>query len=747
MHDPWNENYERGYEWWLMVEAKKRNPDIQLYGLSWAFPQWVTCSPGTLQNCSGQNPYPYPDQLATYITKWVAGAKNTYDLDIDFIGSWNERSYNTTYLKTLRAHLDSAGFTKTKIVAPDSGWDIAKDILADPALAEAVWGIGAHYPGMHSSPEAEQTGKALWASEDDSTYNNDIGAGCWARIINRNFVLGNMTATINWNLVAAYMKGTNWYRAGLMNALSPWSGAFGANTADGAFTAGPMIWASAHTTQFTKPGWTYMVVDGPGSGSGSLTQGGSYVTLADYSAGNKGDFTMVIEKMSRNHSSCVRPGLPNYATAPETATFTLTGAFAAVTSFKLWYTHWAYYAGDITQEFVQQPDVPVVNGVFTLIIKEDSMYTLTTIVGGGKGAIPNPPNPTLFPNSWADNFDACPISSEAAYFADQNGIFECTVANDPTHGTVMRQMIPLKPVTWGGDIRPHSLIGHRDTYNMSIVIDAFIEEPGASVLIGLRMQGTDNSNGIIFSIDTTGAWFVHPNVQAVSTNGAAVAAGTYAAVGAGAWHTYRADVNGSLYNVWIDGNAVITNLDTVSKGLTTTGHGAIGTKEYGHYTQYDNLQIYSAFQQCGLTPLVAGAPVSVVDCAAEVGPVPGSQWVWSAALGTWEGQFSLKSNSSLCLTAGADAMLVLAVCDSGNTNQIWAVNLDGIAPDGERKAALYLSQGAGKGKCMDVVSALADIGLQMDAWSCNGAGNQAFFYDFDQQEIANEATSTCVGVC
>lgn len=76
MHTPWDENYERGYEWGLMVEAKKRNPDIKLYGLSWAFPQWVTCVPGSVYvNCTGQDPYPFPDQLATYITKWVAGGE------------------------------------------------------------------------------------------------------------------------------------------------------------------------------------------------------------------------------------------------------------------------------------------------------------------------------------------------------------------------------------------------------------------------------------------------------------------------------------------------------------------------------------------------------------------------------------------------------------------------------------------------------------------------------------------------
>jgi galactosylceramidase len=31
-------NFQRGYEWWLMTEAKARNPDIVLYGLPWSFP-------------------------------------------------------------------------------------------------------------------------------------------------------------------------------------------------------------------------------------------------------------------------------------------------------------------------------------------------------------------------------------------------------------------------------------------------------------------------------------------------------------------------------------------------------------------------------------------------------------------------------------------------------------------------------------------------------------------------------------
>ena len=49
---------------------------------------------------------------------------------------------------------------------------------------------GCHYPGTKSTLAAEETGKPLWASEDMSTYNDLRGAGCWARVLNQNFVNG-----------------------------------------------------------------------------------------------------------------------------------------------------------------------------------------------------------------------------------------------------------------------------------------------------------------------------------------------------------------------------------------------------------------------------------------------------------------------------------------------------------------------------------------------------------------------------
>lgn len=66
--------------------------------------------------------------------------------------------WDDTYIKVLRQTLDANGFNNTAIVAPDSNWGIAADILNDPQLAASIYAIGAHYPGTTSSAQAQQTG-------------------------------------------------------------------------------------------------------------------------------------------------------------------------------------------------------------------------------------------------------------------------------------------------------------------------------------------------------------------------------------------------------------------------------------------------------------------------------------------------------------------------------------------------------------------------------------------------------------
>lgn len=52
----------------------------------------------------------------------------------------------------------------------------------------------AHYPGTRTVKDARLTEKKLWSSEDFSTLNSDVGAGCWGRILNQNYINGYMTA-------------------------------------------------------------------------------------------------------------------------------------------------------------------------------------------------------------------------------------------------------------------------------------------------------------------------------------------------------------------------------------------------------------------------------------------------------------------------------------------------------------------------------------------------------------------------
>lgn len=39
-----------------------------------------------------------------------------------------------------------------------------------------------HYPGTISPEFAKKQGTQLWSSEDYSTFNDNVGGGCWARV-------------------------------------------------------------------------------------------------------------------------------------------------------------------------------------------------------------------------------------------------------------------------------------------------------------------------------------------------------------------------------------------------------------------------------------------------------------------------------------------------------------------------------------------------------------------------------------
>ncbi|KAL6105059.1 galc [Pungitius sinensis] len=567
MHYENDENYFRGYEWWLMKEAKKRNPNITLMSLPWAFPGWVG---------HGKNwPYDFPDITAAYVVNWILGAKQYHDLDIQYVGIWNERNYDSNYIKVLRNTLDKVGLTGVGLIAADGDWSIANSMLVDPYLTECVEAIGAHYPGTNSVKEALKTQKKLWASEDYSTFNDEVGGGCWARILNQNYVNGLITATISWNLVASYYEDLPFSRDGLMTAEEPWSGNYVVESP---------IWITAHTTQFTQPGWTYLQT------VGHLAQGGSYVALTD----GKGNLTVVIETMTHDHSVCIRPPLPPFNVTSQNATFQLEGSFASIKELQVWRSQFNFKTKK-SSFFEKLPPQKLLNGLFTIKLAEDEVYTFTTIPTGQKGSYPAPPPSARFPKVYKDDFNVrTPPFSEAPNFADQTGVFEYYVnMSDPgPHVFTLRQVVTERPVTWVADAdQTISVIGDHQWENLTVTCDVFMEhDETGGVFVAARVdkggQSVRSARGVFFWVFADGTYKVTSDLA-----GQTVLAEGKSGTRAHGWHTLSLTVAGSYASGRLNGYPLWKNAVVLAP---KNGWAAIGTHTF-ELAQFDNFAVVAEY--------------------------------------------------------------------------------------------------------------------------------------------------------
>ncbi|XP_045418361.1 galactocerebrosidase isoform X4 [Lemur catta] len=568
MHYALDENYFRGYEWWLMKEAKKRNPNITLIGLPWSFPGWLG---------KGFNwPYVNLQLTAYYVVTWIVGAKHYHDLDIDYVGIWNERTCDTNYIKVLRKMLNDQGLQRVKIIASDNLWEpISASMLLDAELLKAIDVIGAHYPGTHSVRDAKLTAKKLWASEDFSTLNSDMGAGCWGRILNQNYINGYMTSTIAWNLVASYYEQLPYGRCGLMTAQEPWSGHYEVESP---------VWVSAHTTQFTQPGWYYLKT------VGHLEKGGSYVALTD----GLGNLTIIIETMSHKHSVCVRPFLPYFNVSRQFATFVLKGSFSDIQELQVWYTK----LGKPSERFLfkQLDSLWLLDseGSFTLELQEDELFTLTTLTTGRKGSYPPPPKSQPFPTTYEDDFNVdYPYFSEAPNFADQTGVFEyfTNIEDTGEHRFTLRQVLNQRPIMWAADAsNTISVIGDYTWTNLTITCDVYIETPemGGVFIAGRVNKGgiwIRSARGIFFWIFANGSYRVTGDLA-----GWIIYALGRVEVTAKKWYTLTLTIKGRLASGMLNDKFLWTDIPV---NFPKNGWAAIGTHSF-EFAQFDNFHVEAA---------------------------------------------------------------------------------------------------------------------------------------------------------
>ena len=91
---PRREQFDRGYEWWLMREAKKRNPNIYLDVLQWGAPDWIGDQDfpdaGDASALAWDKRIPrnrkkfFTQDNADFIASFIKGAKRYHGLDINY---------------------------------------------------------------------------------------------------------------------------------------------------------------------------------------------------------------------------------------------------------------------------------------------------------------------------------------------------------------------------------------------------------------------------------------------------------------------------------------------------------------------------------------------------------------------------------------------------------------------------------------------------------------------------------------
>lgn len=673
-------NCNRGYEWWLAEQAKARNASIKLYGLAWGAPGWI--GNGTF----------FSTDMINYYVSWLDCAKNSHGLTIDYLGGWNERGYTKAWYESLKSTLNSRGYGNVQVVADDTNFNPANDVVSDPAFAAAVDVLGSHYvcgyrsaqTNCPSTSNAIASGKKIWASENGSDDYN-AGAAALARGINRGYLDGKMTAYINWPVIAAITPNIPFPTMGVALAAQPWTGSY---------SIGKNTWVMAHTTQFTAPGWRYL--DTASGYLGGNRANGSYVTLRSPSNGN---YSTVIETMD--------------ATAAQTFTATVTGGLSTGT-VHVWATNL-----NGTNWFVHTTDVTPANGTFTVTLQPGFVYTLSTTTGQGKGtATGSAPGP--FPLPYNDSYDSYGLGTEARYLADMQGAFEVATCGAGRAGRCVRQMSPRAPITWDTLSDPYALLGDVGWSNYRISSDVLLEQAGYAEIIGRATWqhafGPAGLDAYYLRVSNTGAWTLYRN----NTNNAmtAIRNGTVAAWGTNTWHNLALTFSGSTITAQLDNATVATLTDTT----WSVGQVGIGTSQT-ETAQFDNLSITAV---SGPPPPATGRLLGVQSSRCL--DVPNQSQTNGVQVEIWDcnggpnQQWTQLSNGSLqvygtkCLdvlnqATTAGSAVVIWDC-TGAANQRWTFNADSTIV------------GVQSGLCLDVNGQGTANGTLIQIWTCNGGNNQ-----------------------
>ena len=142
-------NFMRGYIWWVMREAHQRNPQLALDATAWSSPAWVG-------SC-------WSDDMVDYYIAWMQGLRQVHGMELDALGCHNERGWNGDFAKKMRKAMNERGFKEVKLHGfgnwGKSKLDFVKYMQQDKELAAVFgWQVHPHVRGAHRGRCCSQPG-------------------------------------------------------------------------------------------------------------------------------------------------------------------------------------------------------------------------------------------------------------------------------------------------------------------------------------------------------------------------------------------------------------------------------------------------------------------------------------------------------------------------------------------------------------------------------------------------------------
>lgn len=451
MHTRDDLNYSRGYTWWLLQEAKKRNPKLSLDGTAWSAPAWV-----------GNGNF-WSQDAADYYVKWLQGLRTVYGLEFDAIGCRNEKGVSYHFAELLRATLNANGFAKVKVHAfdnwPSNKLDFVKDMETDEKLRDAIDIISAHTlstkdPSNRGAASASvheaatRMGKPIWNTEEHIYLKGFDCAISIVQAFNDNYLHSRATRIVNWYDVAGLYPVEPYSEdPAMLLAYWPWSGHYKIREA---------LWGYAHYGQFTEVGWRYL-----NNGCGELPGGGSFVTMK--SPGD--DYSIIIETKG--------------AKSPQQLQFKI-GEGLSAQPLCVWHS-------DEKEQFVRERDIQPKSGAFTITLEPGSIYSLSTTMGQRKGSFENVPAPKPFPFPYCETFDEYSSPGECGYLprytADIAEVFEIADRSDK-QGKCLRQVIAERPNSWAPEYMPYTIIGDDAWQDYEVSVDVYLNPGDTAGVMG-----------------------------------------------------------------------------------------------------------------------------------------------------------------------------------------------------------------------------------------------------------------------